>query len=99
MAAGNTALITQASFNQQLGADAAYLRSVYNWLKTKSAEYTVNAGSLAVLEAAPYSYVAADANAILVFEGDLARLITQFEGGTPAASNIVNDMASLLGVS
>lgn len=98
MAAGNTALITRANFDQQLGVDATYLRSVYDWLKRKSAEYTVNAGSLAVLEAAPYSYVAADANAILVFQGDINRLITLFEGGVPAASNVVNDVATLLGV-
>jgi len=98
MAVGNTALVTQDTFNAQLGVDAQYLRGVYDWLKRKSAEYTVNAGSSAILEAPPYNLTAADANTALLFMGDLNRIITLFEGGVPSASNIVDDLAALLGL-
>lgn len=86
------------NLNSQLGADAVYMRQFYDWLKRKSSEYTVNVGSAANLQAAPYSMSAADANAAMVWVGDLARLITYFEGTLPVASNVVNNMAALLGV-
>ena len=87
-----------ANLNTQLGQDAVYMRQFCDWLKRKSAEYTVNIGSAAALQAAPYSMTSGDANAAMVLVGDLARLITYFEGTLPVASNVVNNMAAALGV-
>ena len=98
MALGNTATMTQASVNAQLAADANYQRGYYDWLKRKYSEYQANLSSAAQQQAAGFT-AAGDQNQIDVFLADLVRQITLFEGGTPTASNIVNDLSVILGIS
>jgi hypothetical protein len=98
MAIGNTATqLTQATVNSQIAADAQYLRGVYDWTKRKFAEYNANISTMTQQSAAGFT-VAADQNQLSVFIADLNRLISLFEGGSPSASNIVNDLAIVLGI-
>ena len=96
MAVGYTAnLTTKAQADAQIGADAAYMRTIYDWLKRKYAEYN---GNLVPQITAIYTVVG-DQNIANTFIADLNRLINIFEGGTQATGeNIVNDIAVCLGI-
>lgn len=98
MAIGNTVGLTAATVNAQIAADAAYQRQFYDWCKRKFAEYNANISSAAQQTAAGIT-AAADQNQLDVFIGDLFRIITLFEGGTPTVSNIVNDLSVISGIS
>jgi len=97
MALGNTAVLTQATCNAQFAADAAYLRGIYDWVKRKFSEYNANLSTAAQQTAAGFT-ASADQNQIDVLIGDFNRIITLYEGGTPTASNIVNDIAVISGI-
>jgi hypothetical protein len=97
VALGNTAQLNLASINQQLASDAQFQRSYYDWLKRKFAEWNATL-STAAQQSSFGITAAADQNQLNVFIGDLNRQILLFEGGSPSVSNIVNDLAQLLGI-
>ena len=98
MAIGASASLTQSTVNTQITQDATYMRQFYDWVNKKYAEYNANISTVNQQSGAGFT-VAADQNQISVFIADLNRIKTLFEGGTPSASNIVNDLGTVLGVS
>lgn len=86
------------TINAQLGADAAYMKQFYFWLKGRYASLNQNL-SAAILEAAPLNYSTNDANTIMALVGDMNRLISVFEGNNPGSFTAIAtfDVNALLG--
>lgn len=87
-----------ATINSQIGADAAYMKQFYFWLKGRYATLNQNLNT-GVLEAAPLLYSVNDANTIMALVGDMNRLIMVFEGTNPGSFTAIAtfDVNALLG--